>query len=203
MVIKNLGLLLVLSFTIVACTPQAQQQVTDTLTDNSNESMAEEQTSMPAPVPGFEAVDEMMVSKDGDSMEKDVVVEDTMEITYSGQVLAGDQSLLLDFNKADYDKALAANKTIMLYFYASWCPICRAEFPKMQSAFNKLSDNNIVGFRVNFNDSQTDDNEKALAKQFGVAYQHTKVILQNGQRVLKAPDSWEESRYLEEINKLK
>lgn len=202
MVIKNLGLLLILSLAIVACTPLAQQQVTDTLTASSNESMAEE-ISMPVPAPNSEAVDEMMVNEDSDSMEDDAMVENSKEIIFSGQVLAGDQSLLLDFNQADYDKALAANKTIVLYFYASWCPICRAEFPKMQSAFNKLNDSKVIGFRVNFNDMQTDDSEKALAKQFGVAYQHTKVILQNGQRVLKAPDSWEESRYLEEINKLK
>ncbi|KXK10180.1 MAG: hypothetical protein UZ22_OP11002000912 [Microgenomates bacterium OLB23] len=40
--------------------------------------------------------------------------------------------------------------------------------------------------RVNYNDPQTDDEEKALAKQYGVGYQHTFVqIDQQGNEVTK------------------
>ncbi len=119
---------------------------------------------------------------------------------FSGTVLAGSTSPLIDFNKADYDKALASDKLVVLYFYATWCPICIAEFPQMQSAFNDLSSDKVVGFRVNFNDGDTDDNERALAQQFGVAYQHTKVFLKNGQRILKSPEGWDKQHYLREIN---
>jgi len=34
-----------------------------------------------------------------------------------------------------------------------------------------------------------------------VGYQHTKVFLKNGKRILKAPDSWDKDRYMFEINK--
>jgi thiol-disulfide isomerase/thioredoxin len=122
--------------------------------------------------------------------------------TYSGDVLAGNSAKLLDFTAADYEKALASDKLIVLYFYATWCPICRAEFPKMQSAFDELQTDEVIGFRVNYNDSDTDAAEEALAKEFGVAYQHTKVFLRRGERVLKAPDSWTKERYLSEIGKL-
>ncbi|PIR69376.1 MAG: hypothetical protein COU47_03330 [Candidatus Niyogibacteria bacterium CG10_big_fil_rev_8_21_14_0_10_46_36] len=122
------------------------------------------------------------------------------ETSFSSVVLAGSESLLLDFSKMDYEKALSSKKIVVLYFYANWCPICKAEFPKMQSAFNGFSDADIIGFRVNFNDNETDQYEKDLARQFGVAYQHTKVILKNGERVLKSPESWEENRYISEIN---
>jgi hypothetical protein len=56
---------------------------------------------------------------------------------------------------------------------------------------------------VNFKDDQTDVDEKALAMEFGVAYQHTKVFVKNGVKVLKAPDSWDSARYTSEIAKNK
>ena len=121
---------------------------------------------------------------------------------YSGRVLAGKSSPLLDFNKSDYDTALKSGKPILLYFYANWCPLCVAETKDaLYPAFNEISHDKIIGFRVNYKDNQTDDDEKNLAREFGVAYQHTKVILKNGQRGLKAPDSWDKNRYLNEINK--
>lgn len=156
-----------------------------------------EKTSSPTP-------DAMM--KD-DSMMEDKSMMDNgamMELKFSGQILAGTKSPLLDFNKTDYDKAVASGKLVTLYFYANWCPICRAEFPKMQEAFNQITDDKVVGFRVNYNDDQTDNDEKELAREFGVAYQHTKVFVKNGQRLLKAPESWNSADiYISKINEYK
>lgn len=122
---------------------------------------------------------------------------------YQGSLLAGNTSPLLDFKKQDYDKALAANKIILLYFYANWCPVCRVEVPQaLYPAFNELTESNIIGFRVNYNDDQTDADEKALAEQFDITYQHSKVILKNGKEVLKSLETWEKERYLEETNKV-
>ena len=117
-----------------------------------------------------------------------------------GTLLAGTSAKLLDFTKAEYDAALATDKVVVLYFYANWCPICLAEFPKMQEVFNELTTDKVIGFRINYNDSLTDTDEQALARQYGITYQHTKVLLKNGQVILKAPDSWEKDRYLTEIN---
>jgi len=149
-------------------------------------------------------VDVMMEKKEGEMMKKD---EDAMMdksetmIKYSGAMLAGTSAPLLDFTKADYDAALNSDKLIVLYFYANWCPICKAEFPLMQKAFDELDTDKVIGFRVNYNDNQTDNDEKNLAKQFGVAYQHTKVFVKNGQRILKSPEGWDRARYGIEINK--
>jgi thioredoxin 1 len=156
----------------------------------------------------------MMDDKDGSILKDDSMMDDdtaskgnSMEVkmmnVYSGTILAGSATPYIEFNKQDYDKALAEGKSILLYFYASWCPTCKAEQPKIFEAFDSMDSDNIIGFRVNYQDSETDSEETALAKQFGVAYQHTKVILSNGERVLKSPESWDTERYLDELDKYK
>ena len=141
--------------------------------------------------------DAMMEKKDEGTM----MDEGETMMKYSGAVLAGTSAPLLDFTKADYDAALKTDKLVALYFYANWCPTCKAEFPIMQEAFNELSTDKVIGFRVYYNDDQTDNDEKNLAKEFGVAYQHTKVFVKNGQRILKSPESWDDKRYDMEISK--
>lgn len=136
--------------------------------------------------------DEMIAAEKSDS---------EMMNPYGGVILAGASSPLLDFTKADYDKALAEGKTVALYFYAEWCPLCRAEFPVMQEAFNGLTRDDIVGFKVNFKDKDTDADEVALARQWGVAYQHTKVFVIGDKQVLKSPESWDAARYALELAK--
>lgn len=121
---------------------------------------------------------------------------------YSGKVLAGSTSPLLDFKKGDYDKTLASDKLVVLYFYANWCPICKEEVPKLEKAFNELHTDKVVGFRLNFNDNETDNDEKKLAEEFGVGYQHTKILLKNGKSVLRAIESWDKEKYLKEISKI-
>jgi len=141
---------------------------------------------------------------DGAFMKAGEMMEDEgmMEAEYHGKVLAGKTTPYLDFNKEDYENALKENRVILLNFYANWCPLCRQEQPEAFAAFNGLNDENIIGFRVNYKDSETDAGEEALAKQFGIAYQHTKVILKDGKQVAKFPDSWDRQRYLDVLGKV-
>ncbi len=135
--------------------------------------------------------DSMMKKEDGAMMAK-----------YTGTVLAGKSAPLLDFTKADYDAAVKSDKLVVLYFYANWCPICKEETANsLYPAFNELITDKVIGIRINYKDSDTTPDEVLLARQFGVSYQHTKVFLKNGKQVLKAPDSWNKMRYLDEINK--
>lgn len=122
-------------------------------------------------------------------------------LSFSGLVLAGRQSKLYDFTQADYEQAVKTNKLIVLYFYANWCPICRAEVPKLYEAFDELATDRVIGFRVNYNDDETDRNEERLAQNSGVLYQHTKIFLKGSEVVLRAPDTWDKARYLLEIDK--
>ena len=164
--------------------------------DHMDDSMMREDTAM------MKEDDGVMMKKNGGAMmetDDDVIMQKT-EVQYSGNRLAGnDATPLLEFNQADYDRAIQSGDLIVLYFYANWCPTCRIEFPRMEDAFDELHADGVVGFRVNYNDNQTDDNEENLARQFGVAYQHTKVFVKNGSQVLKAPDSWSKDRFINEI----
>lgn len=119
------------------------------------------------------------------------------------KVEAGKTSPYLEFNTQDYDTALQEDKFIVLNFYANWCPICRAEKPEWERAFNELSDENVIGFRVNYNDSDTDQDEKNLAKEFDITYQHTKVFLKKGKQELKVTDQWDKEQIISQINKYK
>ena len=151
--------------------------------------------------------EDVMMEKEGEAMmekEEGAMMDngETM-MKYSGAVLAGTSAPVLDFNKTDYDAAIASDKLVVLYFYANWCPICKEETKNsLYPAFSELTTDRVVGIRVNYKDSDTDKDEEALARQFGIAYQHTKVFVKNGKQVLKAPDSWDKARYLTEINKV-
>jgi thiol-disulfide isomerase/thioredoxin len=131
----------------------------------------------------------------------EVVGEDDDEMRlYGAIVLGGKSSPLLDFPKESYDAVGASGKLIVLSFYANWCPICKEETANaLYPAFNALAGEGVIGFRVNYNDDETDDDERSLAREFGVAYQHTKVFVKDGARVLKSPEGWTKERYLTEI----
>lgn len=150
---------------------------------------------------------EEVAEKDGAVMEqKDAVMEQkdggSMMAKYTGTVLAGKSAPLLDHTKEDYDAAIKTDKLVVLYFYANWCPACKEEVTDaLYPAFNELASDNVIGIRINYKDSDTDSDEKALAVKYGIPYQHTKVLLRNGKQILKASDSWDKARYLEEINK--
>lgn len=120
---------------------------------------------------------------------------------YSGKVLAGSTSPYIAFTKADYDKALSSGKVVFLDFYANWCPICREEAPVLKEGFDGLQSDKIVGFRVNFNDTETDADEKKLASEFSVPYQHTKVILKNGKEIFRTQEAWDKETFNTEISK--
>ena len=142
---------------------------------------------------------------DGDSMMKkddSMMMQDSMMMSeYKGEVLAGTSAPLLDFNKADYDKALESGKLVVLIFHANWCPVCQAEFPEEKAAFDSLDTDKVIGLRVNYKDTETDDAENALAKEFNITIQHTKIFLKDGKQILKSPESWDKQRFLDEIKK--
>ncbi len=162
-----------------------------------------QQQALPATTPAQEKPMMKAIPDDSKIMDKPAADKaGEMQGDYSGTHLAGTTSQYLSFAKADYEKALTEKKIVLLYFYASWCPICREEQKETTAFFDSLDREEVIGFRVNFKDSDTDRDEEALAKQFGVPYQHTKVILKDGKQVLKSLEQWNRKRYAEEIGKV-
>ncbi len=112
--------------------------------------------------------------------------------------LAGTTSPYQEFSQAAYEEALAANKKIFLQWYATWCPSCRAEQKIAQPYFDNLEDEDVVGFRVNFKDKDTDTDEEAITREFGVSTQSTKIFIVNGERVHKTPEHYVTSKQYED-----
>lgn len=84
------------------------------------------------------------------------------------------------------DSALADSlgKRRVLFFYAAWCPTCRPVDQELRENVSSLP-SDLVVIRVNYNDPSTDQNEKDLAKQYGITYQHTFVQIDDAGEVLK------------------
>lgn len=133
---------------------------------------------------------------------KDNTKENVTQEPETPKLLAGTISPYYEFHPALYSKALAENKIILLYFFADWCPICKKEqTDSTLPTFNELQNSNILGFRIHYNDGKATAEEQELAKQYGITYQHTKVILKDGKQVLKDLNSWNKNKYLEELSK--
>jgi len=73
----------------------------------------------------------------------------------------------------------------ILFFYANWCPTCipvDKEFRENEAKFPK----DVVIIRVNYNDPDTDNNERELVRKYGITYQHTFVqIDEKGNEITK------------------
>ncbi len=96
----------------------------------------------------------------------------------------------IDFDRELYDEALNLNKNILLYFYSGWGSTCVTEFPKAMKALDSFTGQSIVAFRINFDDANTDDEERFIAERLGVRHQYTKVFIRDGKVVLKDGNPW-------------
>ena len=202
--IKNVAIALVLvgivGILLSGCKVNEQNTVMEKIADE-NAMMTTDNTAMTQ-------TDENMMEKTADensmmdesAASDDAMMKDESMKSYQGSVLADKSaSKYLAFTQKDYDQAIMEGTIIVLDFYASWCPDCKAEQPVIIEAFNELDQENVIGFRVNYKDSDTDSTETELAREFGISYQHTKVIIKEGVRILKSPEVWNKDRYLSEM----
>lgn len=73
----------------------------------------------------------------------------------------------------------------VLFFYASWCPTCRPADDTFRQEMSRIPED-VTVIRVNYNDPETDQEEKDLAKKYGITYQHTFVQIDStGKEVTK------------------
>ena len=118
-----------------------------------------------------------------------VMMEKTVETTTSPRYV--------EYSKTVLEQSVGMRR--VLFFYASWCSTCRpadADFKKNID----LIPADLVLIRVNYNDPETDAEEKALAGQYGITYQHTFVQIDAQGNVLT---EWNGGQFNELIAKVK
>lgn len=107
---------------------------------------------------------------------------------------------LAEYSRQRYEKAASSEKLVVLNFHANWCPVCKNEVEELRKAAAELDPEKVEILMVSYKDNEATDEEEALAREYGVAYQHTKVFLKNGERILKSPEAWKKERFIEEIS---
>lgn len=86
------------------------------------------------------------------------------------QEIKSNSSRYVEYSKSVLENA--ANTRRVLFFYASWCPTCKPTDTDLKLSIDKIPPD-VTVIRVNYNDPDTDQEEKDLAKNYGITYQHT------------------------------
>ena len=86
----------------------------------------------------------------------------------------------LPYNKAAFDKALAAGEPVVVDFAASWCPTCKAQKPVVQALLAEPQRKALTVFVADF------DTETALKKKLNVTMQSTLVAFKAGKEVARS-----------------
>jgi thiol-disulfide isomerase/thioredoxin len=148
-----------------------------------------------------------MQSNKSDQMVKESMMSDDSKMNQTDKMVPEESMMKQDKMATDSDKMMADDKMMMsekkylpfsqsvfenaatgkrvLFFFANWCPTCKPADADFQTNMSKIPDG-VTLIRVNYNDTETDQAEKDLAKKYTVTYQHTFVQIDaNGKEITK------------------
>lgn len=143
----------------------------------------------------------------GDVVEEVEVLTETLQDQGLPPVLEKGEGVdtkhVYPFTQSEFDKALSDGHDVLVYFFADWCPSCRAELESFDSSLSKVDRSGIRVFKVNVEDPRNaTDEEKAFAKEYDATRRHTKIWIKGGQEVLFDSVQYNEDRYLLEFENL-
>jgi len=81
------------------------------------------------------------------------------------------------YDKAAFEKALAAGGPVIVDFFADWCPTCKSQKPHVQALLAEPKMKNVTLFVADF------DKERDLKKNLRVTKQSTFVVFRGGKEV--------------------
>ena len=82
------------------------------------------------------------------------------------------------FTREAFKQAQAKGTTTLLFFHTPWCPVCKAQEPKVQAQLNGPH-KDVVAFRVDY------DSNLALRQEFKVDKQSTLILYQGMKEVAR------------------
>ncbi|MBN1411113.1 MAG: thioredoxin family protein [Spirochaetales bacterium] len=119
--------------------------------------------------------DNMMSDDYGGTMMMSDEGGETMMMSDETMMAAGGK---IDFTTLDDARALVKTGPVVLFFFADWCPTCRAAIQDINERIKSLGDISLV--IVNY------DKETELKSRYNVTYQHTFVqINEEGKEITK------------------
>ncbi len=86
----------------------------------------------------------------------------------------------LAYDKAQYERALAQGKPVVVDFSASWCPTCKAQKPIVTNLLLEPRFKDLTVFVADY------DTEASLKKQLRITQQSTFVVFKGGQEVARS-----------------
>ncbi|MBP7700590.1 thioredoxin family protein [Candidatus Woesebacteria bacterium] len=141
-----------------------------------------------------DSADMMMKDSDENANDDKISPEDSMENDKQAMMK---QDSYVEFTPQNLISAEGIRR--VLFFYANWCPTCKPVDIELEENMSMIpSDVKII--KVNYNDTDTDQAEKDLAKKYNVTYQHTFVEIDEDGNAVK---TWNGGSLEDILNKLK
>lgn len=140
------------------------------------------------------------VTKKGDTTEpQEVMMKKEDSVTESDKMMDTKtaESRYEEYSKAILDNSSSSRR--VLFFYASWCSTCKPADTNFKENVGKIPEDTTL-IRVNYNDPETDQEEKDLAKKYGITYQHTFVQIDS---MGKEITTWNGGQINELLSKIK
>ncbi len=148
--------------TVPADQPADMMQKEDVMKDSENkDAMMDTQKTENSEDTAMMEKDSMMDAKEKTMAEKDAVME------------AEKAGMYTDYSPSSLAEATKNGGKAVLFFWASWCPDCKAANADFLANADKIP-HNVTVLKTNY------DTEKALKTKYGVTYQHTFIQVDAG-----------------------